>query len=62
MNEAGERLLDERMLNAVLVVVTSVVGPILTERYARRLADKGETLAPADLRPAAPPDHRGATG
>ena len=39
VNAAGVRLLDERMLNAVLVlvVVTSVIGPILTERYARRV-------------------------
>ena len=40
VNSAGVRLLDERMLNTVLVlvVVTSIVGPILTERYVRRLA------------------------
>ena len=48
VNAAGVRLLDERMLNAVLVlvVVTSVVGPVLTERYARILrppaAGRGE--------------------
>lgn len=48
VNAAGVRLLDERMLNAVLVlvVVTSVVGPVLTERYARSLrppaAGRGE--------------------
>ncbi|MDP1752693.1 MAG: cation:proton antiporter [Reyranella sp.] len=64
VNTAGVRLLDERMLNAVLVlvVVTSVVGPVLTERYARRVADKTEAPAPAGLRPAAPPDRQGATG
>lgn len=38
MNAAGQRLIDERMLNAVLVlvIVTSVVGPILTARYLRK--------------------------
>lgn len=39
VNAAGERLIDEKMLNALLVVVvvTAVLGPIFTERYARRL-------------------------
>ncbi len=39
VNAAGERLLDEAMLNTtlVLVVVTSVVGPILTGRAVQRL-------------------------
>lgn len=37
MNAAGERLLDTPMLNTVLVLVlvTSVVGPLLTERFVR---------------------------
>ena len=36
---AGQRLLDDRMLNVVLVLVfaTSVLGPVLTERFASRL-------------------------
>jgi hypothetical protein len=35
----GQRLLDDRMLNAVLVLMltTSVLGPVLTERFAPRL-------------------------
>ena len=39
LNGAGERLLDGRILNAVLVlvVVTAVVGPVLTERAVARL-------------------------
>jgi Kef-type K+ transport system membrane component KefB len=39
VNAAGGRLLDEKMLNAVLVllVVTSILGPILTERFTPRL-------------------------
>ena len=40
VNAAGVRLLDQRMLNTVLVlvVVTSVLGPVLTELYVRRLS------------------------
>ena len=39
VNAAGERLLDESMLNAVLVLVvaSAVVGPVLTDRALRRL-------------------------
>ena len=38
-NSAGVRLIDEPVINTVIVlmVVTSVLGPVLTERYARRL-------------------------
>ena len=40
-NPAGQRLLDDRMLNVVLVLMlfTSIVGPILTEHYAPRLLE-----------------------
>jgi hypothetical protein len=36
----GQRLLDDRMLNVVLVLVlvTAILGPVLTERFAPRLA------------------------
>jgi Kef-type K+ transport system membrane component KefB len=39
VNVAGERLIDGRLLNAtlVLVVVTAVLGPVLTERAVVRL-------------------------
>jgi Kef-type K+ transport system membrane component KefB len=39
LGAAGQRLLDDRMLNVVLVLVfaTSVLGPVLTERIAARL-------------------------
>lgn len=39
LNEAGVRLLDEKMLNAVLVllVVTSILGPLMTELLTPRL-------------------------
>jgi Kef-type K+ transport system membrane component KefB len=45
LGAAGQRLLDDRMLNVVLVLVfaTSVLGPVLTERFASRL-----TTAPRD--------------
>jgi Kef-type K+ transport system membrane component KefB len=38
-NAAGQPLLDGRMLNAVLimVLVTAILGPILTQRYAPRM-------------------------
>jgi Kef-type K+ transport system membrane component KefB len=44
---AGQRLLDQNMLHAVLVmlVITSVLGLLLTQRYAPRL------LAPAAAGP-----------
>src|SRR6516165_9827218 len=39
LNTAGMRLLDEKMFNAVLVlmVVTSLLGPILTEKFTPRM-------------------------
>ena len=38
-NAAGQRMLDGTMLNAVLVLMlaTSILGPVLTERFAPRL-------------------------
>ena len=41
VNANGQRMLDERMLNAVLVlmVATSVLGPVLTERFAPRMLE-----------------------
>jgi Kef-type K+ transport system membrane component KefB len=42
LNEAGVRLLDEKMLNAVLVllVVTSILGPIMTELFTPRMIEQ----------------------
>jgi hypothetical protein len=39
LNAAGERLLSEEIFNAVLVllVVTSLLGPILTELFTPRM-------------------------
>jgi Kef-type K+ transport system membrane component KefB len=46
LNSADQRLLDDRMFNVVLVLVfvTSVLGPMLTERFASRLS--ADTPAP----------------
>jgi Kef-type K+ transport system membrane component KefB len=44
---AGQRLLDDRMLNVVLVLVlvTSILGPVLTEHFAPRLTpDRGTAI------------------
>jgi uncharacterized protein YybS (DUF2232 family) len=51
-NAAGVRLIDEPILNTILVmvVVTSILGPILTEHFGRqRLAqqDVAAEAAPA---------------
>jgi Kef-type K+ transport system membrane component KefB len=42
LNPAGERLLDVRMLNVVLVLMltTSIVGPLLTQRFVPRLLEE----------------------
>ena len=39
LNAAGQQLLDDRMLNVVLVLVfvTAMLGPVLTERFASRI-------------------------
>lgn len=48
-NAKGERLIGEPVLNSVIVllVVTSVLGPILTERFAQRLSVPMPPRAPA---------------
>jgi Kef-type K+ transport system membrane component KefB len=48
LGASGQRLLDDRMLNVVLVLVfvTSVLGPVLTERFASRLASRGTAIPP----------------
>ena len=50
---AGQRLVDRRLLNVVLVlmVTTSALGPVLTEHFAPRL-----------LKEAIPPDRMKTTG
>ena len=51
-NPAGQRLLDAEMLNVVLVLTTSTLGPILTERFAPTMLPEAEAPTPARLRPA----------
>lgn len=45
MNSAGERLIGEQVVNAVIVlmVVTATLGPILTERFGRSLQESTAT-------------------
>jgi hypothetical protein len=40
-NAAGVRLIDEPVLNSILVLVifTSVIGPVLTEFFGKRIAN-----------------------
>jgi Kef-type K+ transport system membrane component KefB len=42
VNRAGDHMLDSRMLNVVLALMlsTSILGPMLTERFAPRLKPK----------------------
>lgn len=48
-NASGMRLIDEPVINTVIVlmVVTSVLGPVLTEQFGRRLVPAGQPVAPA---------------
>jgi hypothetical protein len=53
-NAAGVGLIDESAINTVLVlvVVTSILGPILTEYYGRqRLAEQNAGANAADILP-----------
>ncbi len=45
MNGEGDRLITESVLNAVIVlmVLTAVLGPVLTERFGRRMIEEGGT-------------------
>ena len=45
VNGAGQRMLDNTMLNAVLVLMlaTSILGPVLTERFAPGMLDAATT-------------------
>jgi hypothetical protein len=42
MNAAGKRLVDDRLLNVVLVLMltTAILGPVLTARFAPRMLPK----------------------
>lgn len=49
-NSAGQRLVDDQLLNVVLVLVltTSVVGPVLTERFAPKMVVRGGEVRVGD--------------
>jgi len=49
LDRAGQRMLDATMLNAVLVLMlaTSILGPVLTERFAPRMLDDAPMLKQA---------------
>lgn len=49
-NAAGQPLLDSRMLNAVLimVLVTAILGPVLTQRFAPGMLKPAPGRAPVD--------------
>jgi Kef-type K+ transport system membrane component KefB len=52
-NAAGDRLIDQAAINTVLVlvVVTSILGPILTEHFGRqRLAEQNDSATSAVIR------------
>ena len=45
MGVVGQRLLDNRMLNVVLVLVlvTAILGPVLTERFAPESRNRNQS-------------------
>jgi Kef-type K+ transport system membrane component KefB len=61
-NAAGQRLIDEPVLNSVIVlmVVTSLLGPILTDFFGRRLISTSPVLTtPSADKIGGPQDHGG---
>jgi Kef-type K+ transport system membrane component KefB len=61
-NVAGQRLIDEPVLNSVIVlmVVTSLLGPILTDFFGRRLISTSPVLTtPSADKMGGPQDHGG---
>ena len=58
-NPAGQRLLDREVLNVVLVLMltTSILGPVLTDRFAHRMLDdesRGQRTRLPLVEPSAP--------
>jgi hypothetical protein len=51
-NPAGQRLVDSRLLNVILVlmVTTSILGPVLTEHFAPRLLKEAMPPGPSEDR------------
>jgi len=50
MDEFGERLISESVLNAVIVlmVLTSILGPVLTEQFGQKIQQKEELFEDAE--------------
>jgi len=50
-NSAGQRLLDQQLLNVVLVLMltTAILGPVLTARFAPRLREDEAAVSPPVL-------------
>jgi uncharacterized protein YybS (DUF2232 family) len=48
LNRVGGRLLDSKMLNVVIVLMltTSILGPLLTERFATKMLAKSGQSTP----------------
>jgi Kef-type K+ transport system membrane component KefB len=63
-NAAGVRLIDEPVINTVLVlvVVTSILGPVLTEYFGRRCLAEQDAAAQAATDRAAAEEGRGGGG
>ena len=61
VDRAGSHLLDDRMLNVVIALMfsTSILGPVLTERFAPRLAKRSRPDGGQVDRRARPPDAAG---
>jgi Kef-type K+ transport system membrane component KefB len=57
-NPGGQRLLDREVLNVVLVLMltTSILGPVLTDRFAHRMLDdeNRKQRAPVPFTPEGP--------
>ena len=47
VNAGGERLIDEKILDVVfvLILVTTTLGPIMTQRYAPSMLESSEKRA-----------------
>lgn len=63
-NAAGRRLLDDTMLNAVLIlmVATSILGPVLTEHFAPRMLADASVRKPTLAVAGTEPDERSVAG
>jgi Kef-type K+ transport system membrane component KefB len=49
LDKHGQRLIDEPVLNTIIVlmVVTSILGPVLTERFSLKIVQQGKAVQPS---------------